>query len=386
MKVLLITNLYPSSLDMDKDKNTKAIHDIFKLWETEVRVLRPTFLPNRLISYISDKAAFGKELILDGVKISKVPTWKIPKTKIYFHTPLINFIKKEDYIPDIVIAHRLHNAQGAYKLACHINKPLVVGMHKSDILQLKDKKNVDYFFPLFDKASLIACRSKSILEEFIGIYPSMTSKCFIAFSGVEKEIIITKKEIDYKINDWKQKKRPIKFITVAALKKLKNIDINLEALANLPAYIDWEYSIVGSGKQLTYLRDIAEKLGIEKRVKFLGQLERNEVLFHLKSSDIFIMVSAPETFGLVYIEAMASGCIVIGAYNNGIDGVIKNGENGFLCRARNSKELSSLLNSIYETPINHLLHLSDQSYNTILDYTEDNASSNYFEHIQYIRN
>ena len=49
----------------------------------------------------------------------------------------------------------------------------------------------------------------------------------------------------------------------------------------------------------------------------------------MEESDVFAMVSSPETFGLVYIEAMAKGCVTIGSKGEGIDGVIVNNENGF---------------------------------------------------------
>ena len=45
--------------------------------------------------------------------------------------------------------------------------------------------------------------------------------------------------------------------------------------------------------------------------------------------NVWIMISKNETFGLVYLEAMARGCITIGSRNQGIDGVINHGVNGF---------------------------------------------------------
>ena len=63
----------------------------------------------------------------------------------------------------------------------------------------------------------------------------------------------------------------------------------------------------------------------------------------MKKSDVFVMPSAPETFGLVYLEAMASGCIVVGAKGWGIDGLIKNGFDGYLVEPRDIDALKNFL-------------------------------------------
>ena len=63
----------------------------------------------------------------------------------------------------------------------------------------------------------------------------------------------------------------------------------------------------------------------------------------LKQHDVFIMISKNETFGLVYLEAMAVGCITIASRQEGFDGIIKHGYNGFLCEAGNQEELEKLI-------------------------------------------
>ena len=63
----------------------------------------------------------------------------------------------------------------------------------------------------------------------------------------------------------------------------------------------------------------------------------------MQMSECFIMVSKNETFGLVYLEAMLQGCIVVASKNEGIDGIIIHGENGFLCNAGDVNELTKNL-------------------------------------------
>ena len=60
-------------------------------------------------------------------------------------------------------------------------------------------------------------------------------------------------------------------------------------------------------------------------------MKREEVIRQMDNHDVFVMISRNETFGLVYLEAMARGCITIASRNEGFDGVIEHGVNGFLC-------------------------------------------------------
>ena len=54
------------------------------------------------------------------------------------------------------------------------------------------------------------------------------------------------------------------------------------------------------------------------------------------------MISSNEVFKLVYLEAMAQGCIVIASKGGGFDGINVDGQNGFLCEPGDSEQLESI--------------------------------------------
>ena len=67
---------------------------------------------------------------------------------------------------------------------------------------------------------------------------------------------------------------------------------------------------------------------------------KNEIVRNLYNLfDAFVLASYSETFGVVYIEAMYAGLPVIGIRGQGIDGVVKDGENGFLATPRDVEDL-----------------------------------------------
>ena len=91
-------------------------------------------------------------------------------------------------------------------------------------------------------------------------------------------------------------------------------------------------------------------------------------------SDVFVLTSSPETYGLVYLEAMASGCIVIGTQGWGIDGILVNGENGYLVEAKSVAEIVDALFIIFTNPQSIILNNSTK---TVKNFTQEKAAANY---------
>ena len=90
----------------------------------------------------------------------------------------------------------------------------------------------------------------------------------------------------------------------------------------------------------------------------------------MRKTEIFAMISKNETYGLVYLEAMAAGCITIASRDEGFDGIIENGVNGFLCEAGNVEELITILNYIQHLSKNDLLRISMNAINTAKKLTD----------------
>ena len=88
--------------------------------------------------------------------------------------------------------------------------------------------------------------------------------------------------------------------------------------------------IVGSGPEQNNLEKLCSELGLEDTVHFCGHLSNREAMEEMAQAQFFIMPSSPEGFGIVYLEAMASGCVTIGIQGEGISDFIIDGENGYL--------------------------------------------------------
>ena len=120
---------------------------------------------------------------------------------------------------------------------------------------------------------------------------------------------------------------------------------------------------------------------LRNKVFLKGRLERNEIKNYLNKSDVFVMISKHETFGLVYLEAMAAGCITIASKNEGFDGIIKDGVNGFLCEAGNTDELTSIINRINSMSKEDLEIISNNAQTTAKQMTDSQVAAAYINSV-----
>jgi glycosyltransferase involved in cell wall biosynthesis len=123
---------------------------------------------------------------------------------------------------------------------------------------------------------------------------------------------------------------PFVFCNVAIMDSRKRQDLIIEAFAEaFGGDEDYRLVIAGDGKLKQSLIDLAEKLGVSAQVDVPGYLNRDEVKDLLDRSNVFVLASRAETFGVVVIEAMARG---IPAISSNIDGTkeIINSTNGIV--------------------------------------------------------
>jgi glycosyltransferase involved in cell wall biosynthesis len=88
----------------------------------------------------------------------------------------------------------------------------------------------------------------------------------------------------------------------------KGIELGMRAVAITKG---WRFLICGEGPDKTRLRRLADRLGLDERVQFLGHVRRDEVLTLMKSSDVFLYPSLHDDSPLAIAEAMACGLPVV---------------------------------------------------------------------------
>lgn len=184
-----------------------------------------------------------------------------------------------------------------------------------------------------DRIILVRKKLKEISDNNVGF----ANKSTVISNGVsvnnileEKNFILNRSTLDYK-----------SILSVSYLISRKGIDYNLKAFARLvDKYTNLKYLIIGDGSEKSHLIGLASKLGIDKKIKFLGRISHKDVMKYMAKADIFSLPSWNEAFGVVYIEAMAQGKPVIGCQGEGIEDFVEHGQMGLLVKP---KDVDSLL-------------------------------------------
>ncbi len=117
-------------------------------------------------------------------------------------------------------------------------------------------------------------------------------------------------------------------IHVSNFRRLKRVEDVIKVFAKVSNEIGSRLLMVGDGPERHKAFELASKLGISGRVSFLGSFPRVEDV--LAISDLFLLLSEKESFGLSALEAMASGVPVLATNIGGIPEVVKDGSSGFL--------------------------------------------------------
>jgi glycosyltransferase involved in cell wall biosynthesis len=124
-------------------------------------------------------------------------------------------------------------------------------------------------------------------------------------------------------------------LTVSHLSKFKNIDILIEAFAKLK--LATQLYIIGEGEEKENLEKLAKRLEVQDRVQFFSEVSDADLANFYAKAKLFVLCSQNEPFGLVPVEAMASGTPVIADRSGGPMETVIDGKTGRLieCRIKN---------------------------------------------------
>jgi glycosyltransferase involved in cell wall biosynthesis len=186
-------------------------------------------------------------------------------------------------------------------------------------------------------------------NEIISVSNHTTNKLKNNLKFKKKIYIISCGNDFEKIQEIKSSRRKSDVIFAGRLLNNKNVDILIKSIQLIKEKIPKiKCLIIGDGPEKKNLEALAQKLNLEKNIKFLGFLENNDDVYALmKSSKVFVLPSTREGFGIVVIEANACGIpvITIDYKDNAARDLIKEGKNGFVCQL-NEEEIAKRIKKI----------------------------------------
>ena len=191
-----------------------------------------------------------------------------------------------------------------------------------------------------DRVVLVGSMLKDVFVPYVGRGDHMR----VVPNGVRPPIALRRTEV--------LSRAPLRLVSVSNLHEGKGIDLALDALALLDArgMRDWTYKVIGDGAERNSLVAQARARNLSDRVNFLGERPPRVVMETLLESDVFMLPSYREAFGIAYLEAMSCALPTIGVRGQGPEDFIEHGVTGLLIEPRSASAIADCLQRILADP------------------------------------
>ena len=398
MKIFLLTPVY--AITTGKNASTPVVHYFAKEWvkqghDVTVFHLEPKYpslfywfakkIQHKLIAYFSQsipvEAPKDSNIVADGVRVKcitynkYIPHSRVSKSAIKGIVRKISCASEMNGAPDVLIGH-WDNPQldvlPALKNIYNVSTCLVLHNNEFHLEKTYGKETNK----LLSQIDIIGFRNASARMNFENKYGQI-SKSFIAYSGVSESFL--KAGMGY-MPDFSTGVR--NYMYVGILLKRKYPAEILESLEQVSGDGNFSITYAGDGECRNEIVEIHKKYNKKGTVNLLGRIAREDIIKYLKKCQVFVMISKSEIFGLVYLEAMAMGLIPIGSRNEGIDGIIVDGKNGFLCEAGNVIELSAVIKRINNMSTTELIEISNNARQTAMEFSDFKVAKKYIDFVK----
>lgn len=204
--------------------------------------------------------------------------------------------------------------------------PMVTTLHGTDITLVG---NHPFYKPAvtfsINKSDVVTSVSQSLKEDTLRLFEVKKEieviPNFIEIDETQKEHLTCKRSVMAKADE--------KIIThISNFRKVKNIPDVVKVFYKIQQKIPAKLMMVGNGPEKEAAEMLCEKLGISDKVIFFGN--SHEITEILNYSDLFLLPSETESFGLAALEAMACGVPVVSSNTGGLPEVNKDGYSGYL--------------------------------------------------------
>lgn len=406
MNILVLTTIYKDIHDPPNAATTPIVQNFAKEWKKaghNVLIVHNFnyfplplyYVPQKIWDTLSARKGFRtilkkeqrirKDYTRDGVDVVRLPIFKaIPlgaysKKELFGSVERIRAILQERaFVPDLIIGHmenpqifQIVQLKECYKMA----KTAIV-FHLIDYLN--KEKFAEWKNEYLPQIDVVGFRSVGAYLEACQKIGFNRKNYFFCPSGIADEYV--KRAPNY---EEKFKPNKVRILYVGQLIPRKHAETLIEAVKEVNGYnaTNVVLDIIGEGVEYENLKAIAETSSQQNQIIFHGIQPHETVLKKMAESDVFVMVSEREVFGLVYIEAMSQGCIVVASKGEGMEGIIHNGKNGWLCKAGDKSDLVNALKLIIDNSREQNILMAKQSFDTAMQYTESAVAEGYLSKV-----
>jgi L-malate glycosyltransferase len=290
---------------------------------------------------------------------------------IYYHQVEVNQYSVFQYPPyDIALASKMAEVINREKLdllhvhyaiphaVCAIlakqmsgrDVKIVTTLHGTDITVLGyDPSLTDAIRFGIEKSDIVTAVSKSLISQTYDLI-NPDKKIDTVYNFID-ERVYKKLDSSHLKEEYGILPEEKVIIHVSNFRPVKRVQDVVRTFEKITKGIQAKLLLVGDGPEMTVVCKLVKKLNIEDRVLFLGKQDNLEELYSI--SDLMLLLSEKESFGLVALEAMACGVPCIGTNVGGIPEVIDHGTSGYICELGDIEDMSNKAIELLHHPEKH---------------------------------
>ena len=327
----------------------------------------------------------NKKLYFHKVTVPDYPLFSFVPYELALSTKLVDVVKKNS-IDVLHVHYAIPHAYAAYMAKKmlkeqSINIPIVTTLHGTDITLVGNHPSYKTAVTFsINKSDIVTCVSKSLKEDTLDHFDIKKNIEVIPnFIDINKYIL--QQDLCLQENPVQSKEFIISH--VSNFRSVKNIANVIKIFYNIQKELEAKLLMIGEGPDKSLAEDLCNELGISHLVDFLGNT--NQVEKNLCHSDLFLLPSSAESFGLAALEAMASKVAVVSSNAGGLPEININGETGYvenfddveqmskkaISILSNRKSLENFKNKAFlkamEYDINNIVPLYEKTYQKALD-------------------
>lgn len=280
----------------------------------------------------------------EGVKVFELslPLGVYRRALPFLHCLMVHLYKKAVKSagqPDVIHAHFYSIAAIAAVLKKKFGVPFVVTEHSSKL-----NKNILEISKLDQK---LAKQAYLNADKVVAVSNALAGNLKNNF-GVDAAVVHNVVDVFHFQYVKRKPKDSFTFISVGNLVSIKHFDLLIEAFAE--AFKNDKsvaLKIVGSGPEMNNLQSVINQYDINDQIVLLNEVGRDKLKDIYPQGDAFVLASKSETFGVVLIEAMATGLPVVATDCGGPSDIV-NEKNGYLIPVNDKQALVDALNKMHD--------------------------------------
>jgi L-malate glycosyltransferase len=271
---------------------------------------------------------YYKNICFHEVEMLEYPLFKYPPYSLSLSAKMAEIIKAEDL--DVLHVHyAMPHAASAYLARQIVGRDrikIITTLHGTDITLVGNHRSfhaiTKFSIEQSDGVTCVSDYLKKTTFETFGICRDMEVIYNFVDTGVYRKDCKRK-------NTGLAEEGEMVVSHISNFRPVKNITSIIKVFCNISKKVKSRLIFAGDGPEMSKIRNMVERLELESKVLFLGR--QDDVIPLLNISDLYMLPSKSESFGLSALEAMSCSVPVIGTSKGGLREVVEDGISGYIC-------------------------------------------------------